>query len=255
MAAESVGRDINALLARTIHELRTPLNSIIGYAQLFPMQGPLTEDQRQSLDTIERSCDHLLELINDILDLSCLEAGGVELVPEAVDLPVLVRSIADLVRVSAEGKRLAFAIDLAPALPAVILDARRLRQVLLNLLGNAVKFTDIGAVALRVCAQPIPNRRVRLYLEIEDTGIGIDAQHQQLIFEPYKQVGDGARRRGGSGLGLSITRSLVHAMGGELRVESEPGRGSRFTVLLTAPLAHAPAEPRELLARDTFPIV
>lgn len=249
-AAEGTDRSSRKVLAHVSHELRTPLGVIIGYAEVVSTQGPLTEVQRQGLETIRRSGEHLLDLIDNILELSRIDAGRIELLPLAIELAPFLSSVADMIRVKTDEKRLTLTIDSALELPAVMVDDLRLRQVLLNLLGNAVKFTDTGTVALRAYSEPIPEHKVRLRLEVEDTGIGIDAEHRNSIFEPFQQAGDPERRRHGTGLGLFITRALVHAMGGELTVESAPGLGSRFTVLLTLPLVHASAQARNNVRAD-----
>ncbi|WP_284620034.1 ATP-binding protein [Aquabacterium humicola] len=215
-------------LARMSHELRTPLNAVLGYAQLLQMDTQLSDRQRNGLSTIQTSGEHLLTLIVDILDLARIEAGKTELNPGPVDLPALVAGVGDIVRIKALEKRLDFVVTAAPDLPTMIeADGQRLRQVLLNLLGNAVKFTDRGLVRLAVTltgneAQPM------LHFEVHDQGIGIDALHLERIFEPFEQAGDLQRRSGGTGLGLAISRQLVRLMGGEIRVESRPQQGSRF---------------------------
>ncbi len=215
------------------HELRTPLNAILGFAQILKRDKTLGERNRFAVDTIESSGAHLLALLNDVLDLSRIEAGRLELYPSVVELRSLLQSVVDIVRAKAEQKKLHLVIDLAHDLPhSVQVDERRLRQVLLNLLGNAIKFTDSGRIALRASVLPPcgvgPHAQRRLRIEVEDTGVGIAPADLHTIFEPYEQAGDPARRAGGSGLGLAISRALVHALGGMIGVVSVPQAGSCF---------------------------
>jgi PAS domain S-box-containing protein len=239
--AEIASTAKSAFLASMSHELRTPLNAILGFAQLLRMDGALDARQRKGLGIIHRSGDHLLALINDLLDLSRIEAGKVELHPARFDLPQSMQAVAELIRVKADEKGLAFvylpAADLPPAAEA---DETRLRQVLLNLLSNAVKFTDRGEVRFTVELLERDAQRGRLRFQISDTGVGIAKSELERIFQPFEQVGDIARRSGGSGLGLSISSELLRLMGSRIEVSSEPGRGSRFSFELTLPLC----EPR-----------
>jgi signal transduction histidine kinase/ActR/RegA family two-component response regulator len=241
--ADIANRAKTRFLSNMTHELRTPLNAILGYAQLLLSEPPLAPRQAQALGTIRKSGEHLLALITDLLDLAKIESGKFDLVPEATDLHGLLADVADIVRVRAEEKRLRFEFAPDLALPArATLDDRRLRQVLLNLLGNAVKFTDAGHVRLAATGTALPDGMLRLRFEIEDTGVGVDAAQVARIFQPFEQAGDPRRRAGGTGLGLSISRQLVRAMGGEIEVASEPGRGSRFSFEIVVPRAEtAPA--------------
>ncbi|HEU0204530.1 MAG TPA: ATP-binding protein [Burkholderiaceae bacterium] len=233
--AEVANRAKSRFLANMSHELRTPLNAVLGYAQLLQRDSSLSERSRFGVQTIEASGEHLLALINDILDLSRIEAGRLDLYPAATDLAACLRVVSDIMRVKAEEKSLLFVAEISPELPAGIsVDERRLRQVLLNLLSNAVKFTDVGQVELRVrslgpvamAAADTP--QIRLQVEVLDTGVGIAAADLASLFEPFEQVGEVSRRAAGSGLGLAISRALVHLMGGEITVDSTPGQGSRF---------------------------
>jgi signal transduction histidine kinase len=197
------------------------------------MEGGLSARQARGLDTIHKSGEHLLALINDILDLARIEAGRTELYTEPVNLLDFLQTVVDIMRVKADEKCLAFEFDAGAGLARTVLaDERRLRQVLLNLLGNAIKFTDNGKVTLRAAAQPKSPTTVQLHLDVEDTGVGLHAEDLERIFEPFEQVGDAQRRSGGTGLGLTITRALVNDMGGRIQVSSEPGRGTRFSVEL-----------------------
>jgi CheY-like chemotaxis protein len=219
------------------HELRTPLNAVLGFAQILQRDQGLTARQKLGLSTIQSSGEHLLTLINDILDLSRIEAGKLELVLSDVNLPDFLRVIVDIIRIRAEQKNLLFTFEASSSLPrGVRLDEKRVRQILLNLLGNAVKFTDTGGVHLRVGCVPEAEARVRLRIEVDDTGIGIRADHLETIFEPFEQVGEAQRRIGGTGLGLTISRALARTMGGNIELESQPGVGSRFWFDLSVPV-------------------
>jgi signal transduction histidine kinase/CheY-like chemotaxis protein len=223
--AEAANRAKSEFLANMSHELRTPLNGILGYAQILGRDRMLSERQRDGLGVIQRSGEHLLALINDILDIAKIEAGKMPFDIVAVPLPGLLGDVREIIRVKAEQKQLVFVCDAAHDAPnAVRADERRLRQVLLNLLANAVKFTDHGHVSLRVA--PLLDGRVRF--TVEDTGIGIGETQRELIFEPFEQTGDEQRHRGGAGLGLGISRQLMRSMGSDILVESRKGEGSTF---------------------------
>ncbi|MEO5934099.1 MAG: ATP-binding protein [Duganella sp.] len=245
--AEVANRAKSAFLAAMSHELRTPLNAILGYTQILKRDKQLSPSQQAGLATIHLGGHHLLALINDVLDLSRVEAGKMEFHVKPVRLGELLTVVADIMRVRAEQKHLHFGLELAGGLPlAISADETRLRQVLLNLLGNAVKFTDRGAVRLRVSPSPASTAAgdapdvARLRFEVIDEGVGIDAAHLDAIFEPFEQVGEAARRAGGTGLGLSISRQLVRQMGGDVKVDSAPGRGSRFWFDVPMPVVDAP---------------
>lgn len=227
-------------IAQMSHELRTPLNAILGYAQILRRERDLTPRQANGLATIEESGQHLLALINDILDLSRIEADKLELSPTDVNLALFLQVVSDIMRVKADEKSLLFCYH-GDDLPASVrLDDKRLRQVLLNLLGNAVKFTDCGEVSLRVlrCAPAESDAAgaVRLRFAVQDSGIGMDEAQLGRIFQPFEQVGDARRREGGAGLGLAISRQLVRLMGGDITVESVAGQGSVFWFELALPL-------------------
>ena len=232
-AADAANRAKSTFLANMSHELRTPLNGILGYAQILRTDKTLSERQTAGLDVIRQSGEHLLTLINDILDFAKIEAGKLELAPAPISLAAFLRAIAGMVAVKAEQKGLDFISDIAPDLPSGIrADEQRLRQVLLNLLSNAVKFTDRGQVTLRVRFLP----PARLRFDVQDTGIGIGQEQLETIFQPFEQAGEMQRRLGGTGLGLAISRQFVRLMGSEIQVDSRVGQGSTFGFELEVPV-------------------
>ena len=225
-------------MAQMSHELRTPLNGILGYTALLERDRDLGESQRAALEVIRQSGEHLLGLINEVLDFARIEAGKLQLDCATLALGPFLRSIAGLVSIRAQMKGLAFSLEVCPEVPGAILaDERRLRQVLINLLANAVTYTDQGSVRLRVSC-PAPER---LRFEVEDTGIGIPADQLESIFQPFEQVAEG-QRRGGTGLGLPISRRYVRLMGSDIEVESRIGSGSTFRFDLAAQAVAVPAE-------------
>jgi len=231
-----VDRLKSEFLASMSHELRTPLNSIIGYAEVLldGIDGELTNDMEEDVTAIHSSGKHLLNLINDILDLAKIEAGQMELVLEDVDIPSLVNDIVTTSRVLVMDKPVEFVIDIPDDLPLVRADGLRVRQVLSNLVTNATKFTDHGSITIR--ADFYEHNPDYVLIACEDTGIGIPRDKLPVIFDRFRQVDQShTRRAGGTGLGLSVTRQLVEMHGGELWVESEPGEGSIF--YFTLPIA------------------
>jgi signal transduction histidine kinase len=231
--ADAANQAKSDFLAHMSHELRTPLNGILGYAQILKRDKRLDQRQVDGITVIQRSSEHLLAIINDILDMAKIEAGRAELNLSDISLDRFIDFIAETIRVKATEKGLAFACEMAPDLPAgVRVDEKRLRQVLLNLLSNAIKFTEEGSVRLRVGYLP----PARLRFEVQDTGIGIDEARLEAIFQPFEQVSDARHRVGGTGLGLAISRQLVRLMGGEFRVESRRGAGSAFSFELNVPV-------------------
>ncbi|MFM9438199.1 signal transduction histidine kinase [Janthinobacterium sp. CG_23.3] len=219
----------STFLASMTHELRTPLNAVLGYAQILKRDKGLSERQAVGLNTIQQSGEHLLMLITDLLDLAKIEAGKFELVPEPVNLAAFLAGIVNIIRVKAEQKHLRFVFQGDAQLPhTVLIDEKRLRQILLNLLGNAVKFTDAGEVRLLASGGSEAGDRVRLRFDVEDTGVGMNPGQLGHIFQPFEQVGDTQRKFGGTGLGLSISRQLVRLMDSDIGVRSELGAGSAF---------------------------
>jgi PAS domain S-box-containing protein len=238
-AAEAANRAKSDFLAGMSHELRTPLNAVIGFADLLLESEPPADERTRYLKLMREAGRTLLTVVNDVLDLSKIEAGALELETLDVDLPALLRTCADLVRPMAEEKGLALRLDLAADLPVwVRIDPTRLRQVLLNLLNNAIKFTEAGMVCLAARITGDHGGVPLVRLSVEDTGIGIPMDRMVRIFRPFGQ-GDASttRRYGGTGLGLSISRRLCGFMGGDLQVASEPGRGSVFWTDLPLPLS------------------
>ena len=241
--AEAADRIKSAFLATMSHELRTPLNSIIGFTGIVlqGLAGPLTAEQSKQLGMVRSSARHLLTLVNDILDISKIEAGQLEVTAEPFELDAAIAHVHSLVAPQAAAKALTLRLEVSAALGATVGDRRRFEQILLNLLSNAIKFTTQGEVALTAAIQddvPLPGRAEpmpALVVRVSDTGIGIRAEDLPSVFLPFKQVDSGLNRQhDGSGLGLAISRRLAELMGGEVRAESEWGRGSTFTVVLPA---------------------
>jgi protein-histidine pros-kinase len=219
-------------LANMTHELRTPLNAILGFTGtlLMKLPGPLTAEQEKQLRTVQESATHLLELISTVLELSKIDIGGMKLFPEPVDLRKVVEEVCAVVAPLATARRIAVRTAIAPEAGTVTLDPRMFKQILFNLLTNAVKFSDVGA-----CVDVAANRSDTgsLRLQVRDTGIGIAPGDLDKLFVEFQQLDAGsARRHEGTGLGLAITRGLVECQGGSIAVESAPGRGTTFTVVL-----------------------
>ncbi len=247
-AAEIANQAKSEFLANMSHELRTPLNGILGYAQILQRDKNLTPQQQQGIKIVQQCGEHLLTLINDILDLSKIEARKMELYISEFCLPEFLHSIVEMFRIRAQQKGLSFLYEQLSPLPrAVGGDEQKLRQVLINLLGNAVKFTEKGGVAFKVGCLPSaiePNPSItenkqqttnKIRFQVEDTGIGIPAEKLEEIFLPFQQVGAKRLSMGGTGLGLSISKRLVEMMGSRLEVKSTPGEGSIFWLELNLP--------------------
>lgn len=235
--AEAANKAKSSFLANMSHELRTPLNAILGFSRLLRHDNNMTESQRKTLDLINRSGENLLNLINDVLDMSKIEAGRLEIENAPFDLHTMLSDIIELVRVRAESKGLKLQLEQQPSFPQFISgDETKLRQAVINLIGNAIKFTEQGTVTLRLSAETIDSNHSHLHIEVQDSGMGISPEDQGLIFEPFIQVGLRNTQKG-TGLGLSITRKLVELMGGELTVNSHLGQGACFRINLPAQLA------------------
>jgi signal transduction histidine kinase/PAS domain-containing protein/DNA-binding NarL/FixJ family response regulator len=229
--AEAANQAKSTFLATMSHEIRTPMNGVIGTAELLERE-PLSERQRRMVGTIRSSAAALMRIIDDVLDFSKIEAGRMELEEAPCSLRQLIAGAADMVTAQAERKRLAVTTGIAAGTPdALLADATRLRQILFNLVGNAVKFTEAGSIAIGARAVAEDNDTVTLALSVSDTGIGMDARQQERLFKPFSQADNSTTRRyGGTGLGLSIVRRLAELMDGTAVVESTPGYGSTFTV-------------------------
>ncbi|MFP4395454.1 MAG: ATP-binding protein [Anaerolineales bacterium] len=269
-AAEKANQAKSTFLANMSHELRTPMNAVLGFAELMAADANLTKTQRENLAIIQRSGDHLLALINDVLDLSKIEAGQMEIRPTVFDLHLMLQGLSEMFSLRAEKKGLTLTFDLAPDVPRRIrADEGKLRQVLINLLANAVKFTKKGSVTVKANHNQTAHAEatVLLHVEIADTGVGIAPEEMAQVFETFVQTESGRQAQTGTGLGLPISREYVRMMGGELTVTSEVGVGSTFqfdipiTVISaeTAPshrrrrvvgLAEGQSTPKILIAED-----
>ncbi|MEM6502908.1 MAG: ATP-binding protein [Cyanobacteria bacterium P01_C01_bin.89] len=230
--AQAANESKSRFLANMSHELRTPLNGIMGYAQVLQNMPEIPVLGRDRLNTIYQCGAYLLALINDILDISKVEAGKMELNPDVFHLPALLETVIELCRVRANLKGVDCVLQMDPELPVgVEADEKRLQQVLLNLLGNGVKFTESGTVTLKV------NRGSgdQIRFEVQDTGVGMDPEDVEQIFQSFQQVGDRRQQTEGTGLGLAICQKLVHLMGGNIQVRSERGVGSVFSFVIDLP--------------------
>jgi two-component system, sensor histidine kinase and response regulator len=263
--AETANQAKSEFLANMSHELRTPLSAILGFTELLSSDDNLTNDQQESLEIITQSAQHLLDLINDILSLSKIEAGEMIVVQEEFNLPETLGIIEDFVILAARRKQLDLVFDLDPNLPkAICLDERKLKQVLINLLSNAVKFTKKGQVTLKVVYKPDQSL---LHFAVTDTGPGIPAAELAKLFRAFQQTSTGIRSRQGTGLGLAISQQLVQLMGGKIQVETAENQGSCFwfelpltqtveqsqvmeTVSIPVFAEHMGREPRILILKD-----
>ena len=226
--AEQANRAKSEFLANMSHELRTPLNSILGFSQIM-LDDHLTSEHRDYLEMINNSSDNLLELINNILDLSKIEADQIDLETIPFDLEAIIYDCSDTIRSELENKKIELLVDVGDIHSNVFGDPTRIRQVLINFLGNALKFTDQGEIILSL--QPVNEDKetIKIRFSVEDTGIGMTEKQRGLIFDAFKQAdGSTTRKYGGTGLGLSISKQLTELMGADLQVESEIGKGSKF---------------------------
>ena len=235
-----VDRMKSQFLANMSHELRTPLNSIIGFSRVIlkGIDGPVTELQHQDLSAIYSSGQHLLNLINDILDISKIEAGKMELAfDEHVNIADMITSVMSTAVGFTKDKQVKLIKNIPPDIPTVRADPTRLRQVILNLLNNAAKFTDQGSITVEASIQTGPKNYPEMMIKVIDTGVGITPEDQKKLFQPFSQVDDSpTRKTGGTGLGLSISRMLIDMHGGRIGVDSEAGKGSTFYITLPLPL-------------------
>lgn len=230
-AADAANQAKSEFLANMSHELRTPLNGILGYVQILQRLPNLVEQHHHGLQIIHQCGSHLLTLINDILDISKIEARKLELNLKPFHLPSFLQSVVEICQIRAEQKEIQFIYQASDALPqGIISDEKRLRQVLINLLGNAVKFTDQGSVELQVNVDADPSNleTVRLQFRVKDTGIGMSSEQLEKIFLPFEQVGNSKHKAEGTGLGLAITQRIVEMMGSSIQAQSELGMGSVF---------------------------
>ena len=241
LTADRANQAKSDFLANMSHELRTPLNGILGYAQILSGSRELSEEERGGIHVIHQCGSHLLTLINDVLDLSKIEACKLDLAPDILHLPSFLQGVVEICRIRAEQKELNFFYTPDPDLPeAVGVDEKRLRQVLINLLGNAIKFTDKGGVTLSVKGehsttdnqQPI----TKIRFHVEDTGVGMSPEQLEKIFQPFEQVGKSRHKTEGTGLGLAISQRIVKLMGSQIQVHSRLGEGSTFSLELELPV-------------------
>src|ERR1700690_1860830 len=237
--AEQANSAKSEFLANMSHEIRTPLNAVIGLGYLLE-HTTLSEDQRQLLAKIQFGGRALLGVINNVLDLSKIEAGEMSLEDEPFDLPDLIRDLGQMLAPQASAKGIELLVQSAPSLPRIVSgDASRLRQILINLLGNSIKFTETGHVELKAVSTELSSDRVRLRCTVQDTGIGIEPAALERLFTPFTQADASTTRRfGGTGLGLSIARRFVELMGGEIGVTSTVGEGSTFWIEIPLRVAH-----------------
>jgi len=243
--AESANHSKSEFLANMSHELRTPLNAILGFAQLMKRDKMLSSEQRESLATINRSGEHLLSLINDVLDMSKIEAGRSYLHTESFNLHILLQTLQEMFQLRATAKGLFLKFILEPNLPiCIITDEGKLRQVLINLLSNAIKFTETGGVVLTVNTQQLSTSSpsIPIHFEVKDTGKGIANEEIDKIFDPFVQTASGVKARNGTGLGLAISRQFVRLMGGDIYPTSVLGEGSSFSFDIQITLPQTPEE-------------
>ena len=236
--AQEANRSKSVFLSNMSHELRTPLNAILGYTQIFADDKTLTKKQLSGIQTMQNAGEHLLMLINDMLDLSKIEAGKLEIQPNEIELKAFITHLYDFIRVRSDSKNIDFYHEISQHLPDIIIgDELRMRQILLNLLSNAVKFTDKGYCSFQVNGETVSEGKTKLNFIVEDTGPGIDKSQQEIVFKPFSQSGERLKYSEGTGLGLTVSRNLIELMGGELiltspihdKNESGFGPGTRFT--------------------------
>ncbi|MEL7227254.1 MAG: ATP-binding protein, partial [Cyanobacteria bacterium J06576_12] len=236
--SDSANQAKSDFLASMSHELRTPLNGILGYAQILRREKTLSEKERSGIDIIYQCGTHLLTLINDVLDLSKIEARKLELAPVGLHFPALLQSVVEMCKIRAEQKDVDFIYQASARLPeGVIVDEKRLRQVLINLLSNAIKFTDRGSVTFQVDVASVSEQQAKVLFQIIDTGVGIANDDYDKLFESFEQVGGSKKQSEGTGLGLAISQRIVQMMGSKIEVKSQLGQGSEFAFAIALPLA------------------
>ena len=236
--AQEANRSKSVFLSNMSHELRTPLNAILGYTQIFADDQTLTKKQLSGIQTMQNAGEHLLMLINDMLDLSKIEAGKLEIQPSEIELKAFITHLCDFIRVRSDSKNIEFYHEISQHLPDIIIgDELRIRQILLNLISNAVKFTDKGYCSFQINGKTVSEGKTKLNFIVEDSGPGIDKSQQEIVFKPFSQSGERLKYSEGTGLGLTVSRNLIELMGGELiltspihdKNESGFGPGTRFT--------------------------
>jgi PAS domain S-box-containing protein len=237
-AAEQASRAKSSFLAHISHEIRTPMNAVLGYAQLLLRDDALGEAQRRQVEVIQSSGNHLLHVINDVLEMSKIEAGRASLILAPFDLRAMLAEVEGMFRVLTRVKGIALSVECDAALPRGLeADGAKIKQIVINLLSNAVKFTESGTITLRASSAPNADKQT-VRIGVEDTGIGIDAGGLDRLFQTFEQLPAGARI-GGTGLGLAISRNFAQLMGGDVTVQSTPGAGSLFTFTFEAKVADA----------------
>lgn len=236
-AAQQASQAKSNFLANMSHELRTPLNGVLGYAQILAAAPELSDKSRNGVHTIHQCGSHLLTLINDVLDLAKIEAGKLELVPTPVHLPSLLQGVVEMCDIKAQQRQIKFVYRPSERLPeGVLVDEKCLRQVLINLLGNAIKFTDQGYVTLSIEVLDATPETADLQFRVEDTGVGIASRDLDKLFAAFEQVGDRAKQAEGTGLGLAISQQIVHLMQSQIEVTSQLGQGSQFSFRVKLPI-------------------
>ena len=251
-AAETANRAKSAFLSNMSHELRTPLNAILGYSQLMQRDSSLSADNREQLNIINRSGEHLLRLINDVLEISKIEAQRVVVEMVAFDLHELLRELYTMFRIRTDAKKLQFLLEGVNDLPQyVVTDENKLRQILINLIDNAVKFTEEGGIVVRVAVTSGNDGNKRLAVEVQDTGSGIAEEEQERVFQAFEQTASGRHSSGGTGLGMAISRKYARMLGGDITLYSRLGEGSAFRLEIdvaegSKPDARKKARPRRV---------
>jgi signal transduction histidine kinase/CheY-like chemotaxis protein len=238
-AAETASAAKSAFLANMSHEIRTPMNAILGFAQVLADDVSLSSAQTEKLGAIQRSGEHLLSVIDDVLEMSKIESGRLSVLVHPLELSQVLTDVERMFRLQAQNKGIALAVGADSGVPRrVVSDQAKLRQVLINLVGNAIKFTEQGSVIVEVSASELTAERARLHFMVRDTGPGIAAEAQGALFQPFVQLGHAAQRSSGTGLGLAISKRLVELLGGKIGLESQLGAGSTFAFEL--PMERAP---------------